>query len=104
MVRQFPAGVKITIGCLNPALSGAQKWAGMLHHPSIHYWFLLRKMSIFSIDTWGENSFFHPLLIQENFASGAFGAHCPALSSQFQGRGGGRGGVGVKAPLPASPP
>ena len=32
---QFPAGVKIRIGCLNLALSGAQKWAEMLHHPSI---------------------------------------------------------------------
>ena len=32
---QFPAGVKIGIGCLNLALSGAQKWAEMLHHPSI---------------------------------------------------------------------
>ena len=24
------------IGCLNPAFSGAQKWAEMLHHPCIH--------------------------------------------------------------------
>ena len=104
MVGQFPAGVKIRIGCLNLTLSGAQKWAEMLHHPSIHYWVLLKKLSILSIHTWGENSFFHPLLIQEKFTSGAFGAHCPALSSQFPGRGGGRGGVGVKGPLPASPP
>ena len=89
MVGQFPAGVKIRIGCVNLASSGAQKWAEMLHHPSIHYWVLLKKLSILSIDTWGENSFFHPLLIQEKFTSGAFGAHCPALSSQFPGRGGG---------------
>ena len=92
MVGQFPAGVKIRIGCLNLALSGAQKWAEMLHHPSIHYWVLLKKLSILSIHTWGENSFFHPLLIQEKFTSGAFGALCPALSSQFPGRGGGGGG------------
>ena len=92
MVGQFPAGLKIRIGCLNLALSGAQKWAEMLPHPSIHYWVLPKKLSILSIDTWGENSFFHPLLIQEKFASGAFGAHCPALSSQFPGR---RGGEGV---------
>ena len=104
MVGQFPAGVKMRIGCLNLALSGAQKWAEMLHHPSIHYWVLLKKLSILSIDTWGENSFFQPLLIQEKFASGAFGTHCPALSGQFPGRGGGGGGVGVKDPLPASPP
>ena len=32
---QFPAGVKIRIGCLNLALSGAQKRAEMRHHPSI---------------------------------------------------------------------
>ena len=31
----FPAGVKIRISCLNLALLGAQKWAEMLHHPSI---------------------------------------------------------------------
>ena len=31
---QFLAGVKIIIGCLNLALSGAQTWAEMLHHPS----------------------------------------------------------------------
>ena len=104
MVGQFPARVKIRIGCLNLALSGAQKCAGMLHHPSIHYWVLLKKLSILSIDTWGENSFFHPLLIQEKFASGAFGAHCPHFPANFQGGGGGWGGVGVKGPLPASPP
>ena len=44
MVGQFPAGVKIRIGCLNLALFGAQKWAEMLHHPSIHYWVLLKKL------------------------------------------------------------
>ena len=92
MVGQFPARVKIRIGCLNLALSGAQKWAEMLHHSSIHYWVLLKKLSILSIDTWGENSFFHPLLIEAKFASGAFRAHCPALCSQFSGRGGGEGG------------
>ena len=32
---QFPAGVEIRTGCLNLALSGAQKWAEMLHHPGI---------------------------------------------------------------------
>ena len=83
MVGQFPAVVKIRIGCLNLALSGARKWAEMLHHASIHFWVLLKKLSILSIDTWGENSFFHPLLFQEKFTSGAFGAHCLALSSQF---------------------
>ena len=103
MVGQFPARVKIRIDCLNLALSGAKRWVDMLHHPSIHYWVLLRKLSILSIDTWGENTFFHPLLIQAKFASGAFGAQCPALSSRFPVRGGGRGGVGVKGPLPASP-
>ena len=90
MVDQFPTGVKIRIGCLNPALSGAQKWAEMLHYPSIHYWVLLKKQSILSIDTWGGKFFFHPLFLQAKFASGAFSADCPALSSQFPGRGGGR--------------
>ena len=51
--------------------------------------FSSKKLSILSIDTWGENPFFHRLLIQAKFASGAFGAHGPALSSQFPGRGGG---------------
>ena len=32
---QFPAGVKIRIGCLNLPLSGTQKWAEVLHHSSI---------------------------------------------------------------------
>ena len=90
MVCQFPAGVEIRTGCLNLALSVAQKWAEMLHHPSIHYWALLKKLSIFGIDTLGENSFFHPLLIQAKFSLGAFGAHCLALSGQFPGRGEGR--------------
>ena len=104
MVGQFPAGVKIRIGCLNLALSGAQKWAETLHHPGIHYWVLLKKLSILSIDTWGENSFFHPLLIQEKFTSGAFGAHCPALSSRFSGRGGGEGGSRRKGSPAGEPP
>ena len=102
MVGQFPAGVKIKIGCLNLALWGAQTWAQMLHHPSIHYWVLLKKPSISSRDKRGENSFFHPLLIQPKFASGAIGAHCPAFSSQFPGRGG--VGGGVKGLVPASLP
>ena len=38
----------------------------------IHYWVLLKKLSILSIDTWGENPFFHPLLVQAN--SIAFGS------------------------------
>ena len=99
MVGQFTAGVKIRIGCLNLASSGAQKWAEMLHHPSIHYWVLLKKLSTFSIDTWGENSFFHPLLIQAKF--GAFSPRCPALCGQYPGRGGGsrRKGSGAGKPL-----
>ena len=78
---------------------GIHIWSNLVF---IHYWVLLKTLSILSIDTWGENPFFHPLLIQAKFASGAFGAHGPALSSQFPGRGG--GGVGVKGPVPASPP
>ena len=95
MVGQFLAGVKIRIGCPNLALSGAQKWAEMLHHPSIHYWVLLRKLVILSIDTWGENSFFHPLLIQEKFY---FGRLRRPLSGTFQpiSREGG-GGAGESA-------
>ena len=34
----------------------------------IHYWVLLKKLSILSIDTWGGNPFFHPLLSQAEFA------------------------------------
>ena len=105
MVGQFQAGVKIRICCLNLALSGGQKWAEMLQYPSIHYWFPLKTLSILSIDTWGENSFFHPLLIQEKFASGAFGAHCAGTFRPICSEGGGgRGGVGVKGPLLASSP
>ena len=33
----------------------------------IHYWVLLKKLGILSIDTWGENPFFHPLLSQAKF-------------------------------------
>ena len=63
MVGQFPARVKMGIGCLNLALSGAQKWTEKLHHLSIHYSVLLIKLSNLSTHTWGENSFSHPLLI-----------------------------------------
>ena len=82
---------------------GIHIWSNLVF---IHYWVLPKKLSILSIDTWGENPFFHPLLIQAKFASGACGAHGPALSSQFPGRGGGGegGGVGVKGPVPATPP
>ena len=68
---------------------GIDIWSNLVF---IHYWVLPKKLSILSIDTWGKNPFFHPLLIQAKFASGTFGAHGPALSSQFPGRGGGRGG------------
>ena len=69
----------------------------------IHYWGLLKKLSILSIDIWAENPFFHALLVQAKFRSGAFGAHGLALPSQKPaGRGGGR--VGVKGPVPAPPP
>ena len=69
----------------------------------IHYWGLLKKLSILSIDIWAENPFFHALLVQAKFRSGAFGAHGLALPSQKPaGRGGGR--VGVKDPVPAPPP
>ena len=47
MVGKFPAGVKIRISCLKLALLGAQKWAEMLHHPSIHYWVLPKKIEYF---------------------------------------------------------
>ena len=81
---------------------GIHIWSNLVF---IHYWVLPKKLSILSIDTWGGNPFFHPLLVQAKFASGAFGAHGPALSGQFPGRGGGEGGgVGVKGPVPASPP
>ena len=81
---------------------GIHIWSNLVF---IHYWVLLKKLSILSIDTWGENPFFHPVLIQANFASRAFGAHGPALYSQFPGRGGGRGGgVSVKGLVPASSP
>ena len=60
----------------------------------IHYWVHPKKLSILSIDTCAEKPFFNPLLIQAKFASGAFGAHGPPLSGQFQGRGGGGGGGG----------
>ena len=104
MVGQFLAGVKIRIGCLKPALSPAQKWAEMLNHPSIYYLVLLKKLSILSIDQCGENSFFHPLLPQAKFASGAFGAHCLALSSQFRGRGEEKGGSWRKGSPAGEPP
>ena len=58
----------------------------------IHYWVLLKKLSILSIDTWGKNPIFHPLLSQAKFPQGAFGAHGPALPDQNPaGRGGGGG-------------
>ena len=91
MVGQFPTGVKIRIGCLNLASSGAERWAGMLHHPSIHYWVLLKKLSILSIDTWGENSFFQPLLIQVNLLrapSAPIVRHVPANFQEWGGGGG----------------
>ena len=72
---------------------GIHIWSNLVF---IHYWVLPKKLSILSIDTWGENPFFHPLLIQAKFASGACGAHGPALSSQFPGRGGGGGGGGSR--------
>ena len=68
---------------------GIHIWSNLVF---IHYWVLPKKLSILGIDTWGENPFFNPLLIQAKFASGAFGAHGPALSGQFPGRGWGEGG------------
>ena len=104
MVGQFPAGVKIRIRCLNLALSGAQKWAEMLHHPSIHFWVLLKKLSILSIDRSGRKLIFSPSTYSKKIY---FGRLRRPLSGTFQPisrGGGGRGGVGVKGPLPASPP
>ena len=59
-------------------------------------------MRILRIDTWGENPFFDPLVVQANLHEGAFGADDPALKCQLQGSGG--GGVGVSDPGPATPP
>ena len=70
---------------------GIHIWSNLVF---IHYWVLLKKLSILSIATWGENPFFHPLLSQAKFSSGAFGAHGPALPSQSPaGRGVGLGWV-----------
>ena len=43
---------------------GIDVWSNLVF---IHYWFLLEKLSILSIDTWGENQFFRPLLVQAKF-------------------------------------
>ena len=43
---------------------GIYIWSNLVF---IHYWVLLKKLSILSIDTWGENPFFHPLLSQAKF-------------------------------------
>ena len=43
---------------------GIHIWSNLVF---IHYWVLLNKLSILSIDTWGENPFFHPLLSQAKF-------------------------------------
>ena len=43
---------------------GIDIWSNLVF---IHYWVLLKKLSILSIDTWDENPFFHPLLVQAKF-------------------------------------
>ena len=59
----------------------------------IHYWVILQKQSILSIDTWGGNPFFQPLLSPAKFPVGAFGNHSPALPGEnLAGR---RGWVGL---------
>ena len=43
---------------------GIHIWSNLVF---IHYWVLLKQLSILSINTWGENPFFHPLLSQATF-------------------------------------
>ena len=43
---------------------GIHIWSNLVF---IHYWVLLKKLSILSIDTWGEDPFFHPLRSQAKF-------------------------------------
>ena len=81
---------------------GIDIWSNLVF---IHYWVLPKNVSILSIDTWGENPFFHPRLDQANFPEGAFSAHGPALSKPISREGGGgRGGGRRQGPRPGAPP
>ena len=42
---------------------GIDNWSKLVF---IHSWVLLKKLSILSIDTWGENPFFDHLVVQAN--------------------------------------
>ena len=65
---------------------GIDIWSNLVF---IHYLVLLKKLSILSIDTWGENPFFRPLLVQAKFPA----VDCESLAPT---RGATRQSVGVK--------
>ena len=43
---------------------GIDIWSNLVF---IHYWVLVKQLSVLRIDTWGENPFFHPPLVQAKF-------------------------------------
>ena len=80
---------------------GIDIWSNLVF---IHHWVLLKKLSILSIDTWGENPFFHSTRSSKNSLGRLWRPWSGTSRPKPSREGGGRGGVGVKGLVPAPPP